>query len=150
MIRPHPLKASQKTCRHYLTERSRKIHLSVMTPRGIWQTSSWRCSTGKPFLQVHYISQKWRARRRKQVKKVNLPVKVASSGVDLATTSQSEADQARGREIRQREERLGRLRRDYERQIDNCGEGDRRACDQARLTYAEMQVLLPSIPAEPD
>ena len=32
-----------------------------------------------------------------------LPVKVVAKGVDLATTSQSEADQKRGREIRQRE-----------------------------------------------
>jgi hypothetical protein len=80
---------------------------------------------------------------------VTLPVKIASSGVDMATTSQSEADQKRGREIRQREERLGRLQRDYEKQIDRCGDGDRRACDQARATYAEMQVLLPSLPAEP-
>jgi hypothetical protein len=83
------------------------------------------------------------------VSAVTLPVKVASSGVDMATTSQSEADQARGREIRRREERLGRLQRDYDRQIDRCGDGDREACDQARQTYAEMQVLLPSIPVEP-
>ena len=81
---------------------------------------------------------------------VTLPVKVASSGVDMATSSQSEADQKRGREIRQREERLGRLQRDYDKQIDRCGDGDRRACDQARATYAEMQVLLPSIPVEPE
>jgi len=81
---------------------------------------------------------------------VTLPVKVASSGVDMATTSQSEADQKRGREIRQREERLGKLERDYDKQIDRCGDGDRRACDQARATYAEMQVLLPSIPVEPE
>ena len=79
---------------------------------------------------------------------VTLPVKVASRGVDLATTSQSEADQARGREIRRREERLAKLERDYNKQIDRCGDGDRRACDQARQTYAEMQVLLPSIPVE--
>jgi hypothetical protein len=78
----------------------------------------------------------------------SLPVKVASAGVDAATTSQSEADQNRGREIRRREERLGRLQRDYERQIHKCGDGDRAACDKARLTYAEMQVLLPSIPVE--
>jgi hypothetical protein len=84
------------------------------------------------------------------VSAVTLPVKVASSGVDLATTSQSEADQKRGREIRQREERLGELQRDYDKQIDRCGDGDRRACDQARATYAEMQVLLPSIPVEPE
>ena len=87
---------------------------------------------------------------RTAVSAVTLPVRVASKGVDLATTSQSEADQKRSREIRQREERLGRLRRDYEKQIQKCGDGDQRACDQARLTYAEMQVLLPSIPAEPE
>ena len=83
------------------------------------------------------------------VSAVTLPVKVASSAVDVATTSQSEADQKRGREIRQREERLGRLQRDYDKQIDRCGEGDRRACDQARESYAEMQLLLPSVPVEP-
>src|SRR5690606_4222470 len=55
-----------------------------------------------------------------------LPVKAASAGVDLATTSQSEADQKRGREIRQREERLGRLQRDYDKQIKRCGDGNRR------------------------
>lgn len=87
---------------------------------------------------------------RTAVDVVTLPVKVASKGVDLATTSQSEADQQRGREIRRREERLGELRRDYERQIEKCGDGDRRACDQARVTYAEMQVLMPSIPVEPE
>lgn len=79
---------------------------------------------------------------------VTLPVKVAGRGLDLATTSQAEADQTRGREIRRREERLGKLQRDYEKQIDQCGDGDRRACDHARLTYAEIQVLLPSIPVE--
>src|SRR5688572_24932929 len=34
---------------------------------------------------------------------VTAPVKVASSAVDLATTSQSEADEKRGRELRKRE-----------------------------------------------
>jgi hypothetical protein len=37
-----------------------------------------------------------------------LPVKVAAAGVDAATTSQSEADQKRGRELRKAEERAGR------------------------------------------
>jgi hypothetical protein len=83
------------------------------------------------------------------VSAVTLPVKVASSAVDVATTSQSEADQKRGREIRQREERLGKLQRDYDKQIDRCGEGDRRACDDARETYAEIQMLLPQVPVEP-
>ena len=79
-----------------------------------------------------------------------LPVKVASRGVDIATTSQAEADQKRGREIRRREERLGELQRDYERNIKKCGDGDRRACDHARENYAEMQVLMPGIPVEPE
>jgi hypothetical protein len=39
---------------------------------------------------------------------VTLPVKVASAGVDAATTSQSEADEKRGRELRKEEERRGR------------------------------------------
>ena len=37
-----------------------------------------------------------------------LPVKVVSKGVDVATTSQAEADQKRGRELRKEEERRGR------------------------------------------
>ena len=83
------------------------------------------------------------------VSAVTLPVKVASSAVDVATTSQSEADQKRGREIRQREERLGKLQRDYAKQMQKCQDGSRRACDDARDTYAEMQVLMPSVPVEP-
>jgi hypothetical protein len=39
---------------------------------------------------------------------VTLPVKVASAGVDAATTSQAEADQKRGRELRKQEEERGR------------------------------------------
>ena len=39
---------------------------------------------------------------------VTLPVKVASAGVDAVTTSQSEADEKRGREIRKAEEERGK------------------------------------------
>jgi hypothetical protein len=39
---------------------------------------------------------------------VTLPVKVVSKGVDAATTSQSEADQKRGRELRKAEEQAGK------------------------------------------
>ena len=81
---------------------------------------------------------------------VTAPVKVVSKGVDLATTSQSEADENRGREIRKREERLAQLERDYNRQMDDCADGSRRACDEARDTYAEMQQIIPTIPVEPE
>jgi hypothetical protein len=39
---------------------------------------------------------------------VTLPVKVVSAGVDAVTTSQAEADQKRGRELRKQEEQQGR------------------------------------------
>ena len=42
---------------------------------------------------------------------VTLPVKVASAAVDAATTSQAEADQKRGREIRRHEECIGKEER---------------------------------------
>jgi hypothetical protein len=85
---------------------------------------------------------------RTAVDVVTLPVRAASKGIDLATTSQSEADQKRGREVRQREERLGRLEREYARQMNSCQDGRRPACDSARATYAEMQMLMPGIPVE--
>jgi hypothetical protein len=37
-----------------------------------------------------------------------IPVKVASAGVDAATTSEAEADQKRGRELRKEDERRGK------------------------------------------
>ena len=81
---------------------------------------------------------------------VTAPVKAVSKGVDLATTSQSEADENRGREIRKRQERLAQLEREYNRQMDDCTDGLRRACSEARDTYAEMQQIIPTIPVEPD
>ena len=40
-----------------------------------------------------------------------LPVKAVSAGVDAATTSQSEADEKRGRELRRQDEERGRQAR---------------------------------------
>ena len=54
------------------------------------------------------------------VKVVTLPVKVVSAGVDAATTSQSEADEKRGREIRKAEEKAGKEARAREKR---CREG---------------------------
>ncbi len=42
---------------------------------------------------------------------VTLPVKVASAGVDAVTTSQSEADEKRGRAVRKHEECVGKEER---------------------------------------
>ena len=43
---------------------------------------------------------------------VKVPVKVVSAGVDAATTSQSEADERRGRELRKADERRAREARE--------------------------------------
>ena len=43
---------------------------------------------------------------------VTLPVKVVSAGVDAATTSQSEIDEKRGRELRKADELRGRAARE--------------------------------------
>jgi hypothetical protein len=42
---------------------------------------------------------------------VSIPVKVVSAGVDAATTSQSERDEKRGRELRKQEEQAGKQAR---------------------------------------
>jgi hypothetical protein len=78
------------------------------------------------------------------------PVRVASKAVDMATTSQSEADEKRGREIRKREERLGKLERQFAKLQKKCTDGDRRACDDAVTVNAEMRALMPQVPYEPD
>ncbi|MEO0871054.1 MAG: hypothetical protein AAFY19_03710 [Pseudomonadota bacterium] len=81
---------------------------------------------------------------------VTAPVKVASSAVDAATTSQSEADEKRGRELREREERLGKLQREYSEEREDCENGDKKACEKASEINAEIQAILPTIPADPD
>ena len=57
---------------------------------------------------------------------VTLPVKVVSAGVDAATTSQSEADAKRGRELRKAEEARGRQQRELE---ERCRKGRERPED---------------------
>ena len=55
-----------------------------------------------------------------------IPVKVVSAGVDAATTSQSEADEKRGRELRKAEEARGRAQRELE---ERCRKGRERPED---------------------
>ncbi|MXP28011.1 hypothetical protein GRI58_04145 [Porphyrobacter algicida] len=81
---------------------------------------------------------------------VTLPVKAASKGVDMMTTSQSEADEKRGRALRKREAKLGKLERQYRKQSAKCDAGDRSACAEARNSYDEIQAILPTIPQEPE
>ncbi len=57
---------------------------------------------------------------------VTLPVKAVSAGVDSATTSQSEADEKRGRQLRKAEETRGRQQRELE---ERCRKGRERPED---------------------
>lgn len=49
-----------------------------------------------------------------------LPVKAVSAGVDAATTSQSEADEKRGRELRKQDEERGKQ---YRAMLERCHKG---------------------------
>ena len=63
---------------------------------------------------------------RTAVDVATLPVKAASAGVDAVTTSQSEADEKRGRELRKADERRGREARQM---ADRCRRGQPLATD---------------------
>ncbi|RPF71380.1 hypothetical protein [Aurantiacibacter spongiae] len=78
------------------------------------------------------------------------PFRVAGKAYDLATTSQSEADERRGREIRRREERAGRLQRDLDDLEHDCLSGDDGDCRRAAEVRRELAALLPTVPLEPD
>ncbi len=80
---------------------------------------------------------------------VTAPVRIAGKAVDLATTSQSEADEKRGRALREEEAEIGKLERLYGKQLDACNDGDRRACSNAQTTYAEIQARLRNLPPPP-
>jgi hypothetical protein len=75
-------------------------------------------------------------------KVVTAPVRVASKAVDLATTSQSEADERRGRDLREREEEIGKLERSYRRNSEKCQQGNSGACDRAEREYDELDRLV--------
>lgn len=76
------------------------------------------------------------------------PVRVASRAVDLATTSQSERDEQRGREIRRREERLAEMQDEYAALEADCLNGNDRACRDAVALRHEIEELLPTVPLE--
>lgn len=78
---------------------------------------------------------------RAAVDMVTLPVRAVGAGVDAATTSQSEADEKRGREVRRREEALGKLDRSYRKHSEQCQRGDDEACEAARDEYAQIQDM---------
>lgn len=69
---------------------------------------------------------------------VTAPVKVVSKTADVMTTSQSEADEKRGRALRKQEERLGKLARKRDDAREDCADGDHEAC--ARYEALETEI----------
>lgn len=71
---------------------------------------------------------------------VTAPVKVVSKTADVLTTSQSESDEKRGKAMRQKEERLGKLARDRDKAAKKCDKGDGDACQEAEAIDAEIEA----------
>lgn len=74
---------------------------------------------------------------------VTAPVKIVSKTADVLTTSQSESDEKRGRELRKREEALGKLARQRDKAAKKCEDGNQDACER-------VQDLNDQIEAEQD
>lgn len=77
---------------------------------------------------------------------VTAPVKIVSKTADVLTTSQSESDEKRGREMRKREEALGKLARQRDKQQEKCADGELEACSKVRdiddqIAIAEDQPI---------
>ncbi len=72
---------------------------------------------------------------------VTAPVKIVSGGVDLLTTSQSESDEKRGRALRHRDERLGKLSRVRDEYGKKCAKKGKEQ-DCRRAAEAEIRDLL--------
>lgn len=70
------------------------------------------------------------------------PVRVAAKGVDAVTTSQSEADEKRGRKLRQHEERLGKLTRKRDKELRKCEQGKQKSCDKAATLEEDIEKEL--------
>jgi hypothetical protein len=63
---------------------------------------------------------------------VTAPVKVVSKTADVLTTSQSEADEKRGRAVRKEEERTGKLSRERDKARRECAKNpESDACGRA-------------------
>ena len=69
------------------------------------------------------------------------PVKVVGGAVDMATTSQSEADEKRGRQLRKQDERYAQLDRSYRKDKDRCDKGNTAACQNAEAAQREMDAM---------
>jgi hypothetical protein len=71
---------------------------------------------------------------------VTAPIKVVSKTADVLTTSQSEADEKRGRQMRKREEELGKLARQHDKAREKCEDGNEDACAKAAQLDEQIEL----------
>lgn len=71
---------------------------------------------------------------------VTAPVKIVSKTADVMTTSQSESDEKRGRELRKREEALGKMARQRDKAREKCEDGNDEACAKAAQLDEQIEV----------
>lgn len=73
---------------------------------------------------------------------VTAPVKAVGQVADWTTTSQDEADRNRGRELRKREEQLGKLKRERDKAAEKCRRGDQNQCQRAEVLDHEIEAMV--------
>ena len=73
---------------------------------------------------------------------VTAPVKAVGQVADWSTTSQDEADRNRGRELRKREEQMGKLARQRDKAAEKCRDGDEEQCRRAEVLDHEIEALM--------
>ncbi|MBO9696042.1 MAG: hypothetical protein J7499_07570 [Sphingopyxis sp.] len=71
---------------------------------------------------------------------VTAPVKAVGQVADWSTTSQDEADRNRGREMRQSEERVGKLSRQRDKALAKCRDGNEEQCQRAEVIEHEIEA----------
>ena len=73
---------------------------------------------------------------------VTAPVKAVGQVADWSTTSQDEADRNRGREMRKREEQLGKLSRQRDKAAEKCRDGKEEQCQRAEVLEHEIEAIM--------
>ena len=71
---------------------------------------------------------------------VTAPVKAVGQVADWSTTSQDESDRNRGRELRKREERVGKLSRQRDKAAEKCRDGKEEECRRAEVLDHEIEA----------
>ena len=73
---------------------------------------------------------------------VTAPVKAVGQVADWSTTSQDESDRNRGRELRKREEQMGKLSRQRDKAAEKCRDGNPEQCRRAEVLDHEIEAVM--------